>query len=176
MENKIKEILNKYNLKYNSNYNCDDIYKNGKHEITIYDEKGFKYSTTYESIVKNFKRGSKFDEISKYNKYINETTNIKILYNENIYYENWRNLRKAFKNNKNMYEYINREFKDIIWAKNIFIRNNLIPKFETYKNSNERLNCETKEGYKCLISVTKIQSGHYPRIVSKDNPYSIYII
>lgn len=58
-------------------------------------------------------------------------------------------------------------------AKQEFIIRDLIPLFDKYKNSKEKLLAQTKEGYLVVVTLNKLKLGRTPRIFDKSNPYTI---
>lgn len=49
----------------------------------------------------------------------------------------------------------------------------LKPLFEEYKNNQEKLLCETKEGYKVEISLGHLKNGRKPSIFGRGNPHTV---
>ena len=58
-------------------------------------------------------------------------------------------------------------------AQQEFIDRNLIPLFDEYKNTSEKLLAKTKEGYLVKTNINILKSGSMPNIFSKHNPYTI---
>jgi hypothetical protein len=58
-------------------------------------------------------------------------------------------------------------------AKQLFMKKELIPLFNIYNHSKEKLLCMNKSGYKAQISYNGLQQNKFPRWFSKDNPYTI---
>lgn len=60
--------------------------------------------------------------------------------------------------------------------KQIFIDKGYIPLFNEYKNVDEKLLIQSKEGYKFLCAIKHFKKGHVPSLTNTNNPYSIYNI
>ena len=61
-------------------------------------------------------------------------------------------------------------------AQQEFIKRDLIPLFDEYKNNSEKLLAKTQEGYLVVTNLHRIKNGVFPDKFSKTNPYTIHNI
>ena len=58
-------------------------------------------------------------------------------------------------------------------VKSLFIENGYEPLFNEYNSNDEKLLARTKDGYKIVISYSKLKSGRQPMVFGYRNPYTI---
>lgn len=192
MINEIKEIL-----KLMSNNTITYHFKDGNPRIksdtfNIIDSEGFMYSSSYNSLYKNYKRNSRLIKYYKNNPH--SIYNIKLYIKVNniklelisTQYTSYEDLL-IFKCNKHgevLYSLCNllrygkcpkcsdRYKYTFDNVKTIFMDRGFIPLFDSYKNANEKMPCINSEGYKVVISLGKLLLNRTPQIFSISNPYS----